>query len=89
MIEKINEQDLAAFTAAQTKMLKAANEAKIAELELKNTILLIYNKYDLKVGQDKFTESGEVVRKPREVVVSQTEELVEDQSVGTRKKRVK
>jgi len=45
---------------------KAVAVKKIADLELKNTILSIYNKYKLTAGVDSILEDGTVVQTPGE-----------------------
>lgn len=64
-----NAKTHAAIAKLQAEKLVAL--AQIAELEVKNIILSIYNKYSLKVGIDNILETGNIVR-------SNTESVKED-----------
>ena len=82
MSEKILNEELLSIRNAQNKAALAKSEAeksvaiaKIAELEVSNTILSVYNKYGLRAGVDSIKEDGTILRQETPEVVP-TEEVV-------------
>lgn len=65
-------------TIAKLQAEKFVAVAQNAELEIKNLILSIYNKYSLRVGVDNILETGKIIRKED---LDSTIELTENETV--------
>lgn len=90
VIDSLTPQEVQAVTAAKQKAILANAEAekavalsRLSESEAKNLILQIYNKYDLKIGQDQVLETGKIVRKQSEEAA--LEKVVADSGVEEKK----
>jgi len=67
--EKVSQEDLTLVSNARNKLTQANLEAEkavaikhIAELELKNVILELFNKYKITYGVDSVMEDGTIVK---------------------------
>lgn len=73
-MERISDEELRAINEAKSKAVLAVSQAerataiaRIQELEVKNLVLTIFNKYGLVWGSDNIHESGQIIRNKEEV----------------------
>lgn len=78
-LDRISEEELRLINDLKSKAVlavsqaeRAAAVARIQELEVKNLVLTIYNKYNLVWGVDAIQENGQIVRKTQEAIKEET-----------------
>ena len=62
MEESLTQEEIGIIIDLKNKAIIANLSAKLAELEAKNYILTIYNKYNIKNGIDQIVENGKIIR---------------------------
>lgn len=77
MEERISEEELRQIADAKSKAVlavsqaeRAAAVAKIQELEVRNLVLSIFNKYGLVWNSDAIHENGQIIRGKKEEVTN-------------------
>ena len=85
-IDTISAEELNAIKNVKAAAIQATNmaetaysNARIKELEAKNLILTIYNKYSVRVGIDEITEDGVIHRNVNAIQENLTKEVEDGQ----------